>query len=104
MSIPITIQSPGGEIHYCKDNNENDNDNNDNNDNNYNIDYLVINIENNYILNRYNRLVRMICICDVFTNYYFLVYNINTFNTVSENVCYITYIVMIMGMIDVIMH
>lgn len=44
MEHPIAIQSPGGEIHYCKGNNHEY----DNKDKNNNREYIIILFFNNF--------------------------------------------------------
>lgn len=87
MQQPIAIQSPGGEIHYCKDNNHEDDNHEDNNKdkNNNRGEYLVIvvDVENNILLNRYENVVRFVCVYDIIKNYMFFI------NSINQNIYYI---------------
>ena len=80
MSIPVAIQSPGGEIHYCRDNSK---DNSEKNDNSNYINSGILIITFNSEINNYARIVRIICICDIFKNYIFFI------NSGGQNIYYI---------------
>lgn len=89
MEHPIAIQSPGGEIHYCK----NDNATQDNN--NQEDIVITLDIEYNYILNRYEFLVRFICIYDIIKNYILFINSLNPnvyyiYNTIISSLCLIS--------------
>ena len=81
MSVPIAIQSPGGEIHYCKDNsNENSNENSEK----YDSNNIILIVTSNSEINNYARVVRIICVCDIFKNYLFFI------NSEDINIFYIS--------------